>query len=224
MKTLIDQLVRHRNLLAVLTMVLGCLLIWGVQYTSIDSSFNSILAEDDPYREQVKQVNEDFPPSTSVLFTFMSPGGDVFSLDALHAMEDLTNRYTEVQSAVSVGSLLNRRLNAVDADLHDRDYLVPELAGLSEQDLREIREVALNDKDLTETMLSPEGDMALAVIKYKANPDDQETRRAIARSVVDLRDSLRQDYPELTIYILGRALFELDSYTAQVRIRAIYSR
>lgn len=217
MKLLIDQLLRHRNLLAVLTMVLGGLLCWGIWYTSIDSSFNSILAEDDPYREQVKKVNEDFPPSTSVLFTFISPDGDVFNLDSLRAMEDLTNRYSEVESAVSVGSLLNRRLNAVDADLHDRDYLVPELANLKEQDLRDIREIALNDKDLTESMLSPEGDMALAVIKYKANPDDQETRRSIARSVVELRDSLREDYPDLTIYILGRALFELDSYTAQIK-------
>lgn len=216
MKILIDQLLAHRNLLAVLTIVLGGLLCWGIWYTSIDSSFNSILAEDDPYREQVKKVNEDFPPSTSVLFTFMPPGGDVFNLDSLRAMEDLTNRYAEVESAASVGSLLNRRLNAVDADLHDRDYLVPELAQLSEQDLRDIRDIALNDEQLTESMLSPEGDMALAVIKYKANPDDQETRRAIARSVVELRDSLREDYPDQTIYILGRALFELDSYTAQI--------
>ena len=217
MQALIDQLLGKRNLLAVLTILLGGLVSWGVWYTSIDSSFNSILAEDDPYREQVERVNKDFPPSTSVLFTFISPSGDVFNLDALHAMEDLTKRYTEVESAVSVGSLLNRRLNAVDADLHHRDYLVPELANLSAQDLRDIRTIALSDESLTDTMLSPEGDMALAVVKYKANPDDQETRRRIARSVVELRDSLRQDYPDLTIYILGHALFELDSYNAQVK-------
>ena len=217
MTSFINLLLAQRIPLAVLTVLLGAVVSWGVSYTSIDSSFNSILAEDDPYREQVEQVNADFPPSTSVLFTFLVPGGDVFNMDALRAMQELTDRYSEVEFAVSVGSLLNRRLNAVDADLQGRDYLVPELDNLSEEDLAAIREVALNDEDLTERMLSPEGDLALAVIKYKADPDDQETRRSVARSVVALRDSLRETYPDLTIYILGRALFELDSYTAQIK-------
>ena len=217
MQTLINQLLEKRYLLAVLTLILGGLVSWGARYTSIDSSFNSILSEDDPYRQQVDQVNKDFPPSTTVLFAFMSPGGDVFNFETLRAMEELTDRYSEVQSALSVGSLINRRLNAVDADLHNRDYLIPDLAELTEEDLVGIREIALQDEDLTQSMLSPEGDMALAAIKYKANPDDQETRRSIAQSVVDLRDSLREKYPDLTIYILGRALFELDSYKAQLK-------
>jgi predicted RND superfamily exporter protein len=217
MQTLINQLLEKRYLLAVLTLILVGLISWGARYTSIDSSFNSILSEDDPYRKQVDQVNEDFPPSTSVLFAFMSPGGDVFNFESLRAMEELTERYSEVESALSVGSLINRRLNAVDADLHDRDYLIPDLAELTEEDLVGIRKIALDDEDLTQSMLSPQGDMALAAIKYKANPDDQETRRSIAQSVVDLRDSLREKYPDLTIYILGRALFELDSYKAQIQ-------
>lgn len=217
MQILINQLLGKRYFLAILTIVLGGLISWGARYTSIDSSFNSILSEDDPYREQVDQVHKDFPPSTSVIFAFISPGADVFSFDTLHAMEDLTNRFSEVESAVSVGSLLNRRLNAVDADIHDRDYLVPELSDLTDEDLSSIREIALQDKNLTQSMLSPEGDMALAVIKYRANTEDQEERLSIAQSVVDLRNSLREQYPDQTIYVLGRSLFELDSYKAQIK-------
>ncbi|MDE0952949.1 MAG: MMPL family transporter [Halioglobus sp.] len=217
MQTLINQLLGKRYFLAILTIVLGGLISWGARYTSVDSSFNSILSEDDPYREQVDQVHKDFPPSTSVIFAFISPGADVFSFDTLHAMEDLTNRFSEVESAVSVGSLLNRRLNAVDADIHDRDYLVPELSDLTDEDLSSIREIALQDKNLTQSMLSPEGDMALAVIKYRANTEDQEERLSIAQSVVDLRNSLREQYPDQTIYVLGRSLFELDSYKAQIK-------
>jgi predicted RND superfamily exporter protein len=217
MQTLINQLLGKRYFLAILTIVLGGLISWGARYTSIDSSFNSILSEDDPYREQVDQVHKDFPPSTSVIFAFISPDADVFSFDTLHAMEDLTNRFSEVESAVSVGSLLNRRLNAVDADIHDRDYLVPELSDLTDEDLSSIREIALQDKNLTQSMLSPEGDMALAVIKYRANTEDQEERLSIAQSVVDLRNSLREQYPDQTIYVLGRSLFELDSYKAQIK-------
>ncbi|MEE8303371.1 MAG: MMPL family transporter, partial [Candidatus Tectomicrobia bacterium] len=217
MQFLIDQLLAKRYLLALMTILLGSTVAWGILNTSIDSTFNSILSEDDPYRAEVDQVRKDFPPSTGVLFAFLSTSGDVFNFDMLHAIEDVTNRYIEVESAVSVGSLLNRRLNAVDADLFDRDYLIPDLSTLTQSDLNSIREIALNDEDLTKSMLSPEGDMALAFIKYKATADDQTTRLSIARSVVALRDSLREEYPELTIYVLGGVLFELDGYNAQMK-------
>ena len=217
MARLINFLLSQRYLLATLSILLGGAISLGALKTTIDSSDDSILSEDDPYRLEVAQVNTDFPPSTSVLFAFMSPEGDVFNRDMLQAMQDLTDRYTDVESAVSVASLINRRLNAVDADIHERDYLLPELDELTAQDLVKIREIALADKDLTQSMLSPEGDMALAVIKFHATSEEQATQLRIAKTVIDLRDSLREQYPEQNIYVLGRILFEYDSYNAQIK-------
>ena len=217
MPRLINFLLSQRYLLATLSILLGGAISLGALKTTIDSSDDSILSEDDPYRLEVAQVNKDFPPSTSVLFAFMSPEGDVFNRDMLQAMQDLTDRYTDVESAVSVASLINRRLNAVDADIHERDYLLPELDELTAQDLVKIREIALADKDLTQSMLSPEGDMALAVIKFHATSEEQPTQLRIAKTVIDLRDSLREQYPEQNIYVLGRILFEYDSYNAQIK-------
>ena len=217
MARLINFLLSQRYMLAVLAILLGGAISLGALKTTIDSSDDSILSEDDPYRLEVAQVNKDFPPSTSVLFAFMSPEGDVFNRDMLQAMQDLTDRYTDVESAVSVASLINRRLDAVDADIHERDYLLPELDELTAQDLVKIREIALADKDLTQSMLSPEGDMALAVIKFHATSEEQATQLRIAKTVIDLRDSLREQYPEQNIYVLGRILFEYDSYNAQIK-------
>ena len=217
MARLINFLLSQRYMLAALAIVLGGAISLGALKTTIDSSDDSILSEDDPYRLEVAQVNKDFPPSTSVLFAFMSPEGDVFNMDMLKAMQDLTDRYTDVESAVSVASLINHRLDAVDADIHRRDYLLPELDELTAQDLVKIREIALKDEDLTQSMLSPEGDMALAVIKFQATSEEQETQLRIAKTVVDLRDSLREHYPDQNIYVLGRILFEYDNYNAQVK-------
>jgi predicted RND superfamily exporter protein len=216
MHSLIEHLLDKRYLLALATIALGGAVAWGTLTTSVDATYNSILSEDDPYKAEVDQARIDFPPSGRVLFAFQS-SGDVFNFDSLHAMEDLTNRYTEIESALAVGSLLNRRLNDVDADRLNRDYLVPELATLSTDDLNSIRQIALNDEDLTKSLLSPEGDMALAVVKHKAAPDDQTARLSIAESVIELRNSLREDYPDVTIQVLGGVLFELDSYNAQIK-------
>jgi predicted RND superfamily exporter protein len=58
--------------------------------------------------------------------------------------------------------------------------------------------------------------MALARIKFKVSVDDQDHRLGVARSVIALRDSLREDFPDVEIYVLGGVLFELDSYNAQI--------
>ncbi|MDZ7784785.1 MAG: MMPL family transporter [Halioglobus sp.] len=216
MDKLIGLLVTRRHLLAVLTAVLGAVIAYGTTMTRTEASFDAILDEDDPYRQEVDQVHEDFPPSTGVLFAFMPRDGDVFSRNSLRAMEELTQRFMEVESAVSVSSLINYRLDAVDADRLHRDYLVPAIADLDEEELATIRRTALADDGLTETILASEGDMALASIKYRSRVDDQDTRLDIARSIVALRDSLREKYPDIDIYVLGRVLFELDSYNAQI--------
>lgn len=217
MQFLIDQLVAQRKSLALLIVLLGAAVASGIPYVTTDHSDVALLAEDDPSRAEIDQVAKDFPRSTAVLFAFLPASGNVFSLDVLHAMDDLTNRYSEIASAVSVGSLLNQRLNAVDADRLDRDYLVPDLSTLTQADADDVRDIALGDDILTKTVLSPTGDMALAAIKYRAKKDDQETRLGIGRSVTALRNSLREAYPEVGIYVIGGVLFELDGYNAQAK-------
>ncbi len=219
MDKLIDFLIGRRNLLAVLTVVLGAAVSYGITLTTIDPSYDAILDEEDPYRQEVEEVEADFPPSSGVLFAFMPKNGDVFSLDALRAMEDLTERYLEVESAVSVSSIINYRLNAVDADRLFRDYLVPDIDTLDAAGQAEMRATGLADEDLTSNILSSDGELALASIRFRAGLDNQELRLDVARSVVELRDSLRADYPDIDIYVLGRVLFELDSYNAAINDR-----
>ena len=190
MSFLIDFLLSKRYLLASVTLVGGAIVTWGLNFTTLESRFDSILSEDDPYKLEVDQARRDFPPSTSILFAFETDG-DVFNFPALRAMDALPSRYDEVEFAVSVGSLMNRRLNSVDAERYDRDYLIPALDTLQDSDLPALKQLALRDEDLTKSLLSPQGDMALAVIKYKVNVDDQPTRLSVARSVIQLRDELR---------------------------------
>jgi predicted RND superfamily exporter protein len=90
---------------------------------------------------------------------------------------------------------------------------------LSDNDLAEVRDIALADEDLVKTQLARDGDMALAIFKYRPSGEGLSERLEIARSVVALRDRLRGDYPGVEIYVLGNDLFELDSYNAQIKDR-----
>ena len=217
--SLVGVLVERRVALALLTLIVTVAVGLGVPRIGLDPSSDAILPENDPYGALVEEVEQDFPRSSSALFAFIDPDGDIFNREALGAMEALHDRFGEVQSAVAVGSIVNFRLNAVDEDLYDRKYLLPPLESLSDDDLVAVKQIALADEDLTKTQLSRDGDMALALLKYRPNSEDREERLSISRSVIELRDSLRQEHPGVEIYALGNDLFELDSYLAQIKDR-----
>jgi len=217
MQFLIDHLIGRRRPICLLMLLVSATVASGIQYVTTDTSDRALFAEDDVARMDVEEVRKDFPRSSSFLFAFLPKSGNVFDLGTLRAMEELTDRYDEVESAISVGSLLNSRLNRIDADRFDRDYLVPVVSTLTQEDADAIREHALADELLTKTTISPAGDMALAVVKYAGFQKDRASRLDIARSVVELRDSLRLSHPDAGIFTIGSALFELEGHNAQAQ-------
>ena len=212
----IDFLLQRRWWLAAVTVLCSVWVVAGVQYIELDATDAAILNEGDPYKVEVDRVQADFPGSPSVLFMFEYKP-DVFARAALNAMEDLTSNYIEIDGALAVGSLMNRRLNELDAKRENRDYLFPILDSLSDEEIAQIRQLALAAEDLTESLLAKAGDIALARVKYSEPADNQQARLAVARSIVALLERLRADHPGVGIYALSGVLFELEGYEAQVR-------
>ena len=83
----------------------------------MEATDQTLLSEDDPYREEVKQAREDFPPTTGVLFAFKSGSQSVFNKETLTAMAELNSRFAQIKHAVSVQSLINFRMSAIDQSL-----------------------------------------------------------------------------------------------------------
>ena len=217
MQYLLDILVNRRYLLGLAAVLLAVTGAFGIRFATSDTGVGSILSEGDPYKVEVDEVREDFPSSTSVVFIFEAP--DIFGLEALGAMNDLTNRFAEVKGAVSVGSIMTRRLDEKDSEKLGRDFFIPEYESLSSEGLPAVRELVLSNESLIESVVAPSGDMAIANIKYKVNEDIRPHRFAVAESALALRDSLREKYPGVEIYLLGNVLFEYAGYEAQSRDR-----
>ncbi|MBF68983.1 MAG: hypothetical protein CMQ29_14995 [Gammaproteobacteria bacterium] len=216
--SIIQTLVVRRYACFAAALLMAASVGWGITRTSTDTGSGALLSESDAYAVEVEQARQDFPSNASVMFVFETDT-DVFNLQTLRAMEALEARFSEIEGAISVGSLLSRRFNDDDAVRYERDYLIPLLDDLTEVDLGAIREIALADDDLTKRVISPTGDMALASVKYTAAPNTREARLAVGKSIYALRDSLREAYPDVRIYTLGNVLFELDGQRATVKDR-----
>ena len=210
-----NWLVQHRFKLAVVALLVTIIGGWGVQFTRFDGTNESLFAEADEYKAEVDQARVDFPSSAPSLTTAFEVDGDIFNLRTLTAIDELTRRYIEIDSAIALSSILTYRVSEADKEILGRSYLFPDLDDITEADLQQIKTIALNDEDLTQARLTSAGNVTLATISYSVSEDTSEARLAVAESAVVLRDSLRQQYPDIRIYLVGGPMFERDSNLAR---------
>ena len=210
-----NWLVQHRFKLAVVALLVTIIGGWGVQFTRFDGTNESLFAEADEYKAEVDQARVDFPSSAPRLTMTFEVDGDIFNLRTLTAIDELTRRYIEIDSAIALSSILTYRVSEADKEILGRSYLFPDLDDITEADLQQIKTIALNDEDLTQARLTSAGNVTLATISYSVSEDTSEARLAVAESAVVLRDSLRQQYPDIRIYLVGGPMFERDSNLAR---------
>ena len=208
-------LVQHRFKLAVVALLVTIIGGWGVQFTRFDGTNESLFAEADEYKAEVDQARVDFPSSAPRITMAFEVDGDIFNLRTLTAIDELTRRYIEIDSAIALSSILTYRVSEADKEILGRSYLFPDLDDITVADLQQIKTIALNDEDLTQARLTSAGNVTLATISYSVSEDTSEARLAVAESAVVLRDSLRQQYPDIRIYLVGGPMFERDSNLAR---------
>ena len=208
-------LVQHRFKLAVVAVLITIIGGWGVQFMRFDGTNESLFAEADEYKAEVDQARVDFPSSAPSLGMAFEVDGDIFNLRTLTAIDALTRRYIEIDSAIAMSSILTYRVSEADKEVLGRSYLFPDLDGVTEADLQQIKAIALNDEGLTQGRLTSAGNVTFANISYSLSEDTSEARLAVAESAVVLRDSLRQQYPDIRIYLVGGPMFERESNLAR---------
>ncbi len=208
-------LVQHRFKLAVVAVLITIIGGWGVQFMRFDGTNESLFAEADEYKAEVDQARVDFPSSAPSLGMAFEVDGDIFNLRTLTAIDALTRRYIEIDSAIAMSSILTYRVREADKEILGRSYLFPDLDDITEADLQQIKAIALNDEDLTQGRLTSAGNATFSNISYSLSEDTSEARLAVAESAVVLRDSLRQQYPDVRIYLVGGPMFERESNLAR---------
>ena len=208
-------LVQHRFKLAVVAVLITIIGGWGVQFMRFDGTNESLFAEADEYKAEVDQARVDFPSSAPSLGMAFEVDDDIFNLRTLTAIDALTRRYIEIDSAIAMSSILTYRVSEADKEILGRSYLFPDLDDITEADLQQIKAIALNDESLTQGRLTSAGNVTFANISYSLSEDTSEARLAVAESAVVLRDSLRQQYPDIRIYLVGGPMFERESNLAR---------
>ena len=183
----------------------------GLQYVEINNDSRAMFADDNPGLQRLLAVEEQFSKDDNVIIIVRPHNGDVFTRQHLRLLLDLTEQAWTIPNTQRVDSLTNFQHTRVDGDELEIGDLVADLDTLSDEDLREIKRIALAEPNLVNNVVSPSGHAAS--VSVTVITEDRLARDApmIMDYVDQLRDEFERAYPDVEIMLTGTVSFKSET-------------
>ena len=160
--TLALWLVKHRNYLALASVLLTLALALGAKNLYLNTNYNVFFDDDDAQMLAHEQQQSEFTKTDNLVLLVTPKDSDsIFSEAGLHAVFDITERAWSTPHAIRVDSLTNfQHSYAKNGDLVVADLLL-EPVPLSQPDLERLKGIATNEPRLRNRIVSSDGKSTL---------------------------------------------------------------
>ncbi len=190
------------------TIILTTLLAIGIKNLSISNDFRVYLSKDNPQLLAFEAFESNYVKSDSATFVISAKNGDdLFSVVGLSLISQLTETAWLLDSAYRVSSLSNYIYSQAMDDEILSDYLYRDPEQLSQQDIQQIRQRALSEPRLIQSLLTADGKLTVIVINLRLDSTHPNASIEITEKMEQIRDKFRLKYPEFQIDNGGSTAF-----------------
>ncbi|MEE9356293.1 MAG: efflux RND transporter permease subunit [Methylococcaceae bacterium] len=180
-------------------------LISGVTKIGFDNDYRVYFSKENPQLMTFEAFQNTFSKSDNVMLVVAPTSGNVFTPAVLQALDHLTTEGWQVPHARRVDSIINfQHTTANQDDLTVRD-LVSNVTDLKEQDLAEIRRIALAEPFLVNRLVSAKGHAAAVNITVELPQKSPSEAKAIAQKARELIVAVEAKYP-VKVYLTGMVM------------------
>ncbi len=195
--------VLHRRwLIAAFATLLMLALTGGAQFVSVTNDYRSMFAEDNPQLAAFDALENTYSASNMALIA-VAPQGEVFTREALGAIEELTEAAWGVPWSTRVDSLTNYSHSEANEDDLVVEPLVEGAQSLSDADLGRIEEISLTAPDLAGRLVSHDGRVGGLVISFALPEKPDAAVVEITDYLGALLDYARMSHPDIAYYLTG---------------------
>nr|VFK38509.1 MAG: hypothetical protein BECKSD772F_GA0070984_102514 [Candidatus Kentron sp. SD]VFK44818.1 MAG: hypothetical protein BECKSD772E_GA0070983_10447 [Candidatus Kentron sp. SD] len=197
-------IIRWRYQILLVTFLLAILAAWGLFSLKSEADYRVFFKKDNPELLAFDRIQDTYAKDDNVLFVLAPKDGRVFTRETLQAVAWLTEEAWQTPYSNRVDSITNFQYTyARGDDIIVRD-LIPDAEALTEADITRIRDIALAEPQLVNSLVSPEGHVAAVNITIQLQDEnaDQATPEVIAFAR-GLERILRADYPHIEVYMTG---------------------
>jgi len=195
---------QHRLLSLVLSIGLVLISAAGARNLEFTNDYRVFFSGDDPHLLAFESMQDTYSKNDNVLIALAPDDGVIFKPATLAAIADITERAWQTPFSVRVDSLSNYQHTEAQGD----DLLVGDLyedaLSLGEADLERIKGIALNEPLLIHRLIAPDGKVSAVNVTVELPGLNEATEGPeVVAYIRELREYIRQTYPELKPYLTG---------------------
>ncbi|HFQ14701.1 MAG TPA: RND transporter, partial [Gammaproteobacteria bacterium] len=192
--------------------IIACLLLVflsasGMKNLAMSTNYRIFFSPDNPQLLAFDALENTYTKNDNVMFVLTPKNGDVFSREALAAVETLTEKAWQLPYSIRVDSISNfQHTEAEGDDLVVRD-LYEDAAHLDEAALEKIRRIALAEPLLVNRLVAPDARVTAvnATIQLPGKNEMLEVPEVVAAARQMARE-IREAYPDVEVRLTGMVL------------------
>ncbi|MBV1881294.1 MAG: MMPL family transporter [Pseudomonadales bacterium] len=179
---------------------------YGIQFVVLKADFREYFPDNAPYVTDFDRMEETYINSDMILMVIAPTEGDTFTRKTLSIIEEMTNQAWTLPYAARVDSITNfQHTTAIEDELNVAP-LVEDPQSYSDAKLNQIREIALNDIQMVDRLISKNGKVSNLMITVNLPGQELSETEDIALAVRALAEKYRLQDPSLEIYITGMVM------------------
>lgn len=192
-------------------LLIGFILIiattFGAKNLYFRGDYKVFFEENNPQRMAFEEMQNTFSNNDGASIVIAPKSGNVFNVETLSLIHEMTEDALQTPFSSRIDSLTNFQHTWSEDDDMIVEDLVYDLADLNPQKLKDIREIALNEPNLVNRIISPNGNVSVINVSVILPDGDQTVEvNQVTESIKALTDKYQAKYPEHDFYHTGVVL------------------
>lgn len=195
--------VKQRWWIIVVTLLAVAAAASGIRFLTFNNDSRIFFGKENPQLQALEALENTYTKSDNVFFVIAPKNGDVFTVQTLTALEELTKAAWQIPYSSRVDSITNFQYIHAEGDDLVVENLVEDAKKLTKAELKQVKNIALREPSLLKRLVSPSGHVAglnVNIIKPDKSISESPEVTAFARNMVQ---EFLIKHPDIDIYLIG---------------------
>ena len=207
------NIIAHPWICILFSLVVVVVASFGLSFATLNNNPKLFFAPDNPDLIYLNELETRFTSDENVVFIVHPDNGDIFTIENLTLLEELTNEAWTIANGLRADSITNFQHTEVAGDDLQVRNLVENPTGLSPGQLRDIKAIALNEPNLVHHVVSTTGHVAVVTVSVTLGEKAADAPLIMA-DAERIRDEFRARYPQVKLMLSGSVAFKKASEVA----------
>ncbi|MFS2316729.1 efflux RND transporter permease subunit [Maricaulis sp. D1M11] len=201
--SLAETVIRFRWLILLASVIMTFGFASGMPRLGFDTNYRAFFSETNPELAAFEEFQATYTKNDNFLVVIRPANGQVFTRETLAAVEAITEGGWQIPYAIRVDSITNFQHTYAEGDNLIVEDLVRNATSLSEADLIQRRQIAVNEPLLRDQLITPDADVtAVNIVLQYPELSAFEVPEAVA-VLRAMRDEIQAEYPDIEIALSG---------------------